>query len=53
MTALTVIKPLGKEVILFPDRGSCGYSAKRLERKEVCILAGKTKQQDTSSLSYL
>ena len=53
MTVLTVIKPLAKEVILFPDTGSCGHSVKRLERYEVCILAGEKKRQDTRLPSYL
>jgi len=53
MTVLMVIKLLAKEVILFPRTGSCGHSVQRLEREEVCILAGEKKRQDTRSLSYL
>lgn len=53
MTVLTVMRPLAKEVIFIPGRGSCGHSVQRLERCEVCILTGEKKKQDTSSPSYL
>lgn len=43
MTVLTVIRPLAKEVILFPDTGSRGLSVQRLERSRSVSWLGKRK----------